>query len=121
MIISGCPNEGGIRALVWKILLGYLPLKRNFWERDLLQQRDAYREFVRDMIIRPGYKEKEELGEEDAPQIIDHVKIFDIMSCVECQVECTFNYSFCFLYLLMNFLAAQLQSKERVELLFQRQ
>ncbi|CAF0740171.1 unnamed protein product [Brachionus calyciflorus] len=54
-----CPNEGGLRSLIWKILLNYLPSDRKKWPELLKRRRNEYRDFVRDMIIRPGYKENE--------------------------------------------------------------
>ena len=46
---NGCPNEGGYRSLIWKILLNYLPLDRNKWNEILTRRRNEYREFVREV------------------------------------------------------------------------
>ncbi|RNA37251.1 TBC1 domain family member 13 isoform X1 [Brachionus plicatilis] len=56
---QSCPNEGGLRSVIWKILLNYLPSDRKQWTEILNKRRNEYRNFVRDMIIRPGYKENE--------------------------------------------------------------
>lgn len=51
---QGCPNEGGTRSLIWKILLNYLPRNRKDWSDRLEKRRNEYKEFIREMIIRPG-------------------------------------------------------------------
>ncbi|KAH9415688.1 TBC1 domain family member 13 [Dermatophagoides pteronyssinus] len=49
---SGCPDDDKhIRSIVWKILLGYLPINRNEWNNCLQQKRQLYQEFIRDLII----------------------------------------------------------------------
>lgn len=68
LVSNGCPNESGVRSLVWKILLNYLPHERSRWKEALTRHRNEYREFVREMIIRPGIK-----GEDEEPEeCIDH-------------------------------------------------
>jgi len=51
-------------------LLNYLPLDRTKWTETLNRRRNEYREFVREIVIRPGYKENNQSHE------IDHVNIF---------------------------------------------
>ncbi len=68
-MIEGCPNESGYRSLFWKLLLNYLPTERKKWESTLDRRRNEYREFVREMIIRPGYKDQNEKND----SLIDHV------------------------------------------------
>lgn len=63
---KGCPNEGGKRSLIWKILLNYLTKDRTQWNDILTKRRNEYKEFIREMIIRPGMMSK---GQEE---IIDH-------------------------------------------------
>lgn len=60
---QGCPNEGGTRSLVWKILLNYLPKNRSQWTDNLNKRHAEYKEFIREMIIRPGFEsnKKEEI------------------------------------------------------------
>ncbi|XP_037081274.1 TBC1 domain family member 13-like [Pollicipes pollicipes] len=51
---QGIPVEQGRRALCWKLLLNYLPPSRAAWDEALRGQRDTYRRFVREMVVRPG-------------------------------------------------------------------
>lgn len=64
---QGCPNEGGSRSLIWKVLLNYLPKERSQWTNVLTKRRNEYQEFIRDMIIRPGYESKKQPVEMDHP------------------------------------------------------
>ena len=66
---NGCPNEGGFRSLIWKILLNYLHPDKSKWPDILSRRRNEYREFVREIVIRPGYKK------DDQNQELDHVII----------------------------------------------
>ncbi|XP_003387077.1 PREDICTED: TBC1 domain family member 13-like [Amphimedon queenslandica] len=61
----GCTDKEGIRATCWKILLGYLPVKRKYWEEELRRQRSSYHRLMNDVIINP-YKE------EDQTEAVDH-------------------------------------------------
>ncbi len=49
-------------------MLNYLPTERKKWESTLDRRRNEYREFVREMIIRPGYKDQNEKDD----SLIDH-------------------------------------------------
>lgn len=70
---TGCPNEGGHRSLIWKILLNYLPNDRTKWGSTLTSRRNEYREFVREIIIRPGYKENNDDDDDDNKSFeLDH-------------------------------------------------
>lgn len=51
---QGIPVEKGRRALCWKLLLNYLPPSRLAWDEAVQRQRDAYRRFVRELVVRPG-------------------------------------------------------------------
>jgi len=51
---NGCPDENGIRSLTWKILLNYLVLDRTKWQSHLNKQRELYRGYIRETIIKPG-------------------------------------------------------------------
>ncbi|CAF4165350.1 unnamed protein product [Rotaria socialis] len=53
---SGCPTDNGIRSLTWKILLNYLFVDRTKWTSYLSKQRDHYRGYIRETIIKPGLK-----------------------------------------------------------------
>ena len=45
-------------------------MDRKKWGETLKRRRNEYSEFVRDIIIRPGYKEK------DDTNLIDHVRFY---------------------------------------------
>ncbi len=62
---QGCPNEGSSRSLIWKLLLNYLPKDRSQWTQVLTKRRNEYQEFIRDMIIRPGFESKNKSEEMD--------------------------------------------------------
>ncbi|KAK9835253.1 hypothetical protein WJX84_005521 [Apatococcus fuscideae] len=51
---TGIPDRDGLRALAWKILLGYLPPDRKNWDRLLARKRSEYANFCKDLIIDPG-------------------------------------------------------------------
>ncbi|CAF0995814.1 unnamed protein product [Adineta ricciae] len=54
LAFNGCPAENGIRSLTWKILLNYLVLDRTKWSSHLSKQRELYRGYIRETIIKPG-------------------------------------------------------------------
>ncbi|CAF4537568.1 unnamed protein product [Rotaria sp. Silwood2] len=45
-----------MRSLTWKILLNYLLLDRTKWASHLAKQRELYRGYIREIIIKPGLK-----------------------------------------------------------------
>jgi len=47
----GIPEGGGRRATAWRILLGYLPARRNMWEEACQAKRDLYSQLVAEMIL----------------------------------------------------------------------
>lgn len=51
---KGVPDEKGLRALVWKILLGYIPLDKSVWENTLQQKRQLYQQLIEEIIVSPG-------------------------------------------------------------------
>ncbi|CAF4411316.1 unnamed protein product, partial [Adineta steineri] len=53
-LLLGCPAENGIRSLTWKVLLNYLVLDRTKWSSHLSKQRELYRGYIRETIIKPG-------------------------------------------------------------------
>ncbi|XP_077974526.1 TBC1 domain family member 13-like [Styela clava] len=53
----GISDTCGIRPLAWRILLKYLPAKRDSWASVLDENRKIYKQFVNEMIIKPGLKE----------------------------------------------------------------
>ncbi|XP_047524400.1 TBC1 domain family member 13 isoform X2 [Pieris napi] len=47
-------EEKGLRSLIWKIFLHYIPKQRNKWEATLKKKRSLYKEFIEEMIVSPG-------------------------------------------------------------------
>ena len=60
---KGIPDTLGMRALVWKILLGYLPIDRSVHASILQDKRNLYHQFIAQLIVNP-YKESKEAKEE---------------------------------------------------------
>ncbi|CAF2772691.1 unnamed protein product [Rotaria sp. Silwood2] len=56
LAFNGCPTDNGMRSLTWKILLNYLLLDRTKWASHLAKQRELYRGYIREIIIKPGLK-----------------------------------------------------------------
>eukprot|EP01147_Barroeca_monosierra_P003765 gene3765-6288_t len=48
---AGIPDRPGLRALIWKLLLGYLPPERAKWDSVLSAQRATYKEFLSTLVI----------------------------------------------------------------------
>lgn len=67
LAFEGLP-EGELRALYWRLLLGYLPLDRSQWESELASKRKLYREFLAELRSNPQCKEEmsEQLVAEEA-------------------------------------------------------
>lgn len=53
---KGLPDEGGLRATTWKLLLGYLPPSRNLWEKELSENRLKYAKLKEDLLISPAVR-----------------------------------------------------------------
>ncbi len=61
---SGIPDEiQGLRPLVWRILLGYLPKTTKDWGNHLDQQLEIYDSWKHELIIKPTIKYEEEKKE----------------------------------------------------------
>lgn len=56
---SGIVETCGIRAICWRLFLFCLPLRRSDWSETLLRQRNAYRNFLKEIIIDPSIKRSE--------------------------------------------------------------
>ncbi|CAH4038833.1 TBC1 domain family member 13 isoform X1 [Pieris brassicae] len=54
LAFNGITEEKGLRSLIWKIFLHYIPKQRNKWEATLKKQRSLYKEFIEEMIVSPG-------------------------------------------------------------------
>ncbi|UJR09676.1 hypothetical protein I4U23_013910 [Adineta vaga] len=66
LAFNGCPAENGIRSLTWKVLLNYLVLDRTKWLSHLTKQRELYRGYIRETIIKPG------LNPTTESEVVDH-------------------------------------------------
>ncbi|KAG8369645.1 hypothetical protein BUALT_Bualt14G0035200 [Buddleja alternifolia] len=50
---QGIPDGPGIRATVWKLLLGYLPADRSLWPSELAKKRSQYKQFKEELLMNP--------------------------------------------------------------------
>ncbi|KAK7247093.1 hypothetical protein RIF29_41970 [Crotalaria pallida] len=51
---QGIPDSPGIRSIVWKLLLGYLPPDRGLWSSELANKRSQYKQFKDDILMNPS-------------------------------------------------------------------
>ncbi|XP_058074456.1 uncharacterized protein LOC131223159 isoform X1 [Magnolia sinica] len=51
---SGLPDGGGLRAMSWKLLLGYLPAAQDSWERELAENRSKYAALKEELLLNPS-------------------------------------------------------------------
>ncbi|CAL9132598.1 unnamed protein product [Musa acuminata var. zebrina] len=51
---QGIPDGTGIRSIVWKLLLGYLPYEREFWMQELAKKRSQYKAFKEEFLMNPS-------------------------------------------------------------------
>ncbi|KAL4440278.1 hypothetical protein ABPG75_003279 [Micractinium tetrahymenae] len=61
------PRERGLRAAVWRLLLGLLPPERTQWERALRSKRAEYEQFCEELIVDPKQLGSTPAGLEAAP------------------------------------------------------
>ncbi|KAJ6820580.1 TBC1 domain family member 5-like [Iris pallida] len=54
LALQGIPDGAGIRSIVWKLLLGYLPNDRAFWEEELDRKRSQYNAFKDEFLLNPS-------------------------------------------------------------------
>jgi len=47
----GVPEGGGRRATAWRVLLGYLPVKKKLWKEVCHEKRELYRQLVDEMVV----------------------------------------------------------------------
>lgn len=50
---SGIPDGGGMRATIWKLLLGYLPPSHDIWEKELKESRMKYARLKEEFLLSP--------------------------------------------------------------------
>ncbi|XP_035539471.1 TBC1 domain family member 13-like [Juglans regia] len=51
---QGIPDGPGIRSIVWKLLLGYLPPDRGVWSSELAKRRSQYKQFKEELLMNPS-------------------------------------------------------------------
>eukprot|EP01127_Copromyxa_protea_P008914 TRINITY_DN2058_c0_g2_i1.p1 TRINITY_DN2058_c0_g2~~TRINITY_DN2058_c0_g2_i1.p1 ORF type:complete len:460 (+),score=118.67 TRINITY_DN2058_c0_g2_i1:58-1437(+) len=73
---QGVPDE--LRAVYWKILLGYLPTDKSLWEETLKKQRQLYSQWHLDLIVNPR-KELEEREAEEKKKQEENEELEEIM------------------------------------------
>ncbi|XP_045785014.1 TBC1 domain family member 13 [Maniola jurtina] len=54
LAFNGVPEEKGLRSLVWKILLHYIPHEKDAWQSTLVKKRQLYQQFINEIIVSPG-------------------------------------------------------------------
>ncbi|XP_038216913.1 TBC1 domain family member 13 [Zerene cesonia] len=54
LAFHGVPDKRGLRSLVWKILLHYIPPEKGAWESVLQKQRQLYKQLIEEIIVSPG-------------------------------------------------------------------
>lgn len=67
LCFQGCPEEEGIRATCWKLLLGLLPVQTKEWENTLKKQRALYHQLLTEVIVNPHEGEESPGGD-----MLDH-------------------------------------------------
>ncbi|KAK6781237.1 hypothetical protein RDI58_023421 [Solanum bulbocastanum] len=50
---QGIADGAGIRATVWKLLLGYLPTEKALWPTELVKKRSQYKHFKEELLVNP--------------------------------------------------------------------
>jgi hypothetical protein len=57
LTFNGIPDEiKGLRPLIWRILLGHLPLETSTWDEHLERSRETYEVWRQELIIKPKIK-----------------------------------------------------------------
>ncbi|KAL0403615.1 UNVERIFIED_CONTAM: TBC1 domain family member 13 [Sesamum radiatum] len=51
---QGIPDGAGIRATIWKLLLGYLPTDRSLWPSEVAKKRSQYKNFKEELLMNPS-------------------------------------------------------------------
>lgn len=67
LCFQGCPEEEGVRANCWKLLLGYLPISTKKWGDVLDSQRRLYHQLMDEILYNPHTHEDGTSGE-----MVDH-------------------------------------------------
>lgn len=70
--MEGIPEDiRGLKPLVWKILLSYMPLDSNTWEKSLKDRRDYYNIYVEDCIGTKEWSQFEQLCDNKNDDYLD--------------------------------------------------
>lgn len=88
--VSGIVDTCGVRAVCWRLLLNYLPPNRETWPSFLQQQREIYKQFVNEMIVKPGRQQYDSKVADVTLE--DHVKLTSI------SLYCSFYINLFYLY-----------------------
>ncbi|EPS69078.1 hypothetical protein M569_05686, partial [Genlisea aurea] len=51
---QGIPSGSGVRATLWKLLLGYLPIDQSLWPSELTKKRSQYKHFKDELLMNPS-------------------------------------------------------------------
>ncbi|CAM9195266.1 unnamed protein product [Hapterophycus canaliculatus] len=51
---TGVPDQGGLRPVLWRVLLGCVPANRLTWREHLEAQRALYARYVEDLVLNPA-------------------------------------------------------------------
>ena len=75
LCFDGIPDEGGLRAIYWRVLLGYLPPDTERWSETLDRQRALYYQLADEFVIAEPPAES---------SVSDHVRLFSFSFCLCC-------------------------------------
>mmetsp|Transcript_6702 Transcript_6702/g.10991 ORF Transcript_6702/g.10991 Transcript_6702/m.10991 type:complete len:718 (-) Transcript_6702:39-2192(-) len=53
----GLPDDEGVRSVMWKVLLGFLPPDASCWEESLASSRASYQDLLTELIVNPWARE----------------------------------------------------------------
>ncbi|KAJ1980921.1 hypothetical protein H4R34_002275 [Dimargaris verticillata] len=67
LCFHGIPDQPGLRALCWKLLLNYLPADKRDWFEALSEKRTSYYNFVKELIVDPTLPATEDGQPLDGP------------------------------------------------------
>ncbi|VVD04143.1 unnamed protein product [Leptidea sinapis] len=54
LAFNGIPEEKGLRSIVWKVLLYYIPTRKQDRQSTLLKKRQLYKQLIDEIIVLPG-------------------------------------------------------------------
>ena len=78
LAFRGIPNEiPGLRPIVWKVLLGYLPRETSKWMEVIGEQKKVYDSLKSELIIIPDMEEEHPLYENDHPLSVNRKSVWN--------------------------------------------